>query len=224
MTAPVIATDDRAIVLDLSKGAELFGTPVAGLDVTELGRLIDRAMDEAATGFAFGRWAEPRELYTSDNFACEGSAETRTIHLGVDVFCKPGTPVCTPLGGQVVHLANNAAELDYGPVVIVRHGDAASEHFFTLYGHLSLDTLERLEIGQTVAAGDEIARVGEPPGNGNWPPHLHFQVIEDLLDRGAEFPGVAAASDQDYWLNLSPSPARYFPQADAAALEYVPCN
>ena len=62
MTAAVIETDGRAIVLDLSTGATLFDQPVAGLDVGTLSALIDRKMAEADTRYAFGRWAEPREL------------------------------------------------------------------------------------------------------------------------------------------------------------------
>jgi 4-aminobutyrate aminotransferase-like enzyme len=42
--------------------------------------------------------------------------------------------------------------------------------------------------------------------NGGWPPHLHLQIILDLLDRGAQFPGVARASERAVWMSLSPDP------------------
>ena len=218
MRAAIIETDGKSIVLDLSTGATLCGRPIAGLGVDELGALIDRAMSEAGTAFAFGRWAEPRELYDNDNFAAEGSEETRTIHMGIDVFCASGTPVHTPLEGVIEYVANNERELDYGPMLIVRH--RAEEDIRTLYGHLSLDTLDHVREGQAVAAGEKIANVGEPPSNGNWPPHLHFQVINDLVGLGTDFPGVALRSEQHYWLGLSPSPACYFPECDPSALEY----
>ena len=73
--------------------------------------------------------------------------------------------------------------------------------------------------GQLVRAGQAIATVGAPPGNGNWPPHLHFQLILDLLGLGQNFPGVARASEQSYWLGLSPSPARFFPDMPAGELD-----
>ena len=222
MTATVIETDGRAIVLDLSTGATLYGQPIAGLGATGLGALIKRSMADADTAFAFGRWAEPRELYSNDNFAGD-TDETRTIHMGIDLFCRAGTPVCTPLDGVVEHVANNEGELDYGPLLILRHDDADRE-FFTLYGHLSLDTLDRMRAGQKVAAGERIAAVGAPPTNGNWPPHLHFQLINDLLDMGTDFPGVALKSQQDYWLGLSPSPAAFFPECKPESLEYPACN
>ena len=42
--------------------------------------------------------------------------------------------------------------------------------------------------------------------NGGWPPHLHFQIILDLLDLDADFPGVAFASQRAVWTSLSPDP------------------
>ncbi|MGI9204914.1 MAG: peptidoglycan DD-metalloendopeptidase family protein [Woeseiaceae bacterium] len=219
MRRSIINTDERAIVLDLSSGATLCGEQVAGRDVAELSELIDRTMVAAGTEFAFGRYAEPRELYSNENFSTTESAETRTIHMGIDLFCAGATPVFAPLDATVEHVANNKAELDYGPLIILRHDESAG-NFFSLYGHLGMDVFDRLECGQTVAAGQQIATVGHPPTNGNWPPHLHFQLITDLLDHGVNFPGVALKSQQAYWLGLSPSPAGFFPEIDSHLLEY----
>jgi murein DD-endopeptidase MepM/ murein hydrolase activator NlpD len=177
-------------------------------------------MCESGTEFAFGRYAEPRELYTNENFATGDSAESRTIHMGIDLFCAAGTPVFSPLDGIVEFVANNDRELDYGPLVILGHREDSVGDFFTLYGHLGLETLERVAVGQAVSAGEQIASVGSPPSNGNWPPHLHFQLINDLLDLGIDFPGVALQSQKDYWLALSPSPAKFFPEFAAESLEY----
>lgn len=218
--AKIVDTDDNAIVLDLSTGSELQGRQIAALDVAELGAIIDDSMRQAQTGFAFGRYGEPRELYSNDNFVHAETGEPRTIHLGIDLFCVPDTPVFTPLDGTIEIVANNDSELNYGPLVVVRHSVADVGEFFTLYGHLSLATLERVRTGQKVSAGEQIASVGVPPTNGNWPPHLHIQVINDLLGLGRDFPGVACESDQDYWFNMSPSPAILFPECDAELLEY----
>jgi hypothetical protein len=218
--ATIINTDGKAIVLDLSTGSSLRGEAIANLDVARLGELIDATMADAGTGFAFGRYAEPRELYNNEHFAGDDAGESRTVHMGIDLFCVAGTPVFAPLAGKVELLANNARELDYGPLLVLAHEDDQGGAFFTLYGHLGPEVLNTLESGQSVIAGEQIATVGAPPGNGNWPPHLHFQVIHDLADRGADFPGVARPSEQDYWLGLSPSPAAFFPECDADILEY----
>jgi 4-aminobutyrate aminotransferase-like enzyme len=57
-----------------------------------------------------------------------------------------------------------------------------------------------------VGRGQRIGRIGSPPGNGDWPPHLHFQVVTDLLGRRGDFPGVAPASRRNVWLSLCPDP------------------
>lgn len=217
---PVIATDGRATVLDLSVGSLLRGQEISNLGVVEFSELIDEAMREVDTAFAFGRYAEPRELYSNADFANNETGESRTIHMGLDLFCTAGTPVHAPLDGTVELLKNNARELDYGPMIVLRHATDTGQTFYTLYGHLSLDTLGAIEQGQEVRAGEQIATVGSPPHNGNWPPHLHLQLVLDLMSLDADFPGVAYKSKQDYWLTLSPSPAALFPQYDAKSLEY----
>lgn len=220
MTAAIIQTDGRSIVLDLSQGATLFGQQISECSVGNLSGLINRAMTEAGTGFSFGRYAEPRGLYSSDQFGND-TGERRTIHMGVDVFCVAGTPIYSPLAAIVEHVANNDNELDYGPMIVLRHQDESGADYFSLYGHLDLEVLRQLRPRQTISAGEKIATVGSPPINGNWPPHLHFQQINDLLNLGVDFPGVATPSEREYWLSLSPSPAAYFPEVDAAQLEYA---
>jgi hypothetical protein len=81
--------------------------------------------------------------------------------------------------------------------------------FYTLYGHLSKDSLAGLYIGKPIARGAPFARIGSYEVNGGWPPHLHFQLITDLLDREGEFPGVALPNQRDIWLSLSPDPNLY---------------
>jgi murein DD-endopeptidase MepM/ murein hydrolase activator NlpD len=224
MESPVIATDGKATVLDLSVGSRLRGKDLKTLGVAEFSELIDEVMREADTAFAFGRYAEPRELYSNDDFASDETGESRTIHMGLDLFCVADTPVHAPLDGTVELLVNNDRELDYGPMIVLRHATDTGQIFYTLYGHLSLNTLDSIAQDQEVRAGEQIATVGVPPHNGNWPPHLHMQLVLELMSLAADFPGVAYASKQDYWLTLSPSPAVFFPQYDAKLLEYPSCN
>jgi 4-aminobutyrate aminotransferase-like enzyme len=68
--------------------------------------------------------------------------------------------------------------------------------------------------------------VGEEIENGGWAPHLHFQVILDLLELNADFPGVAYASQRAVWTSLSPDanlllgiPADRFPSRGPALAE-----
>ncbi|MDB4910732.1 MAG: aminotransferase class-III, partial [Gemmatimonadetes bacterium] len=133
-------------------------------------------------------------------------AEHRTIHIGLDLFAAVGTPVFAPLDGTVHAFADNRQPLDYGPVIVLRHETDDGTEFFTLYGHLSRKSLDGLEIGRTVKAGDRIATLGPAAVNGGWTPHLHLQIITDILDLGTDFPGVARPSQRAVWRALCPDP------------------
>lgn len=220
-SARVLEADLRTAplrVFDLSVGSTLLGANPANAEVHTLTRALFQNMQAAHVAIGVGRYDEARLLYTSPLFGARGSPteERRTIHLGIDLFVEPGTPVCAPLDGTVHLQAENTAPLDYGPLVILRHSfrddqtpeaeQPGGEEFFTLYGHLTRNTLHALKPGQTIKKGEAFARVGTTDENGGWPPHLHFQIILDLLDRGPEFPGVARASERSVWTSLSPDP------------------
>lgn len=193
--------------LDLSVGSLLLGANPAGLGAARMGELIFGQMREAGAAVGVGGYNEPRLIYAADAFG-QGhpTEERRTIHLGVDLWAAPDTPIYAPLPGIVHTVANNDARLDYGPLVILEHRTDDGTAFYTLYGHCSLATLSVVAEGQAVAEGDLIGYIGAPPTNGDWPPHLHFQIILDLLDLGRDFPGVALASQRPVWLSLSPDP------------------
>jgi 4-aminobutyrate aminotransferase-like enzyme/Ser/Thr protein kinase RdoA (MazF antagonist) len=78
--------------------------------------------------------------------------------------------------------------------------------FWTLYGHLSPEVLDRLQPGRQVVAGQAFASIGDVPDNGGWAPHLHFQIITDTLGLTGDFPGVARPSQRALWKALSPDP------------------
>jgi 4-aminobutyrate aminotransferase-like enzyme/Ser/Thr protein kinase RdoA (MazF antagonist) len=216
--APVADVDldaDNVVFYDLSIGSPL----VEGDPACNRADLFTRRLDDvlAAVGspVGIGRYNEPRLIYTAPFFrATDGPlGERRTIHLGIDIFRPAGVPIYAPIAGTVHAFANNAAHQDYGPVILLRHetdghgaGHGASDAFFTLYGHLSAESLDGLTVGQSIAAGEQIATLGAAEVNGGWPPHLHFQIITDLLDLGTDFPGVGPASQRAIWTALSPDP------------------
>lgn len=163
-----------------------------------------------AAQIGIGRYNEPRRIYTADSFRISGNDrdEWRTIHLGIDLFMLPGTAVHAPLPGKIHSFANNNARLDYGSVIVLLHDAPPDLTFYTLYGHLSEASLENLTIGQQIAKGEKFAEIGNFPTNGDWPPHLHLQILCELLepDAATDFPGVAAPSQREIWLSLCPDP------------------
>ncbi|RYF84540.1 MAG: peptidase M23, partial [Chitinophagaceae bacterium] len=55
-----------------------------------------------------------------------------------------------------------------------------------------------------VKKGDVIAEFGIPFENGQWPPHLHFQIIKDMQGKRGDYPGVCAYSERETYLNNCP--------------------
>ncbi len=197
-----------SLIFDLSIGSPEVANLAEMADVEGFTRRLFGQMDAANVRVGIGRYNEARLIYTTDLFKTPGNdgPEWRTVHLGLDVFMQAGSPVFAPLDGVVHSFRNNTALLDYGPTIILQHTIGEQLTFYTLYGHLSEDSLDGLYEGKPVAQGTQIAKIGNYPINGNWPPHLHFQLITDLLGRTGEFPGVARPSQRDIWLSLCPDP------------------
>ncbi len=208
--ASVIDADLRSepcLVFDLSVGSLLLGADPAGFETAAMTATLFGEMKRAGVRAGVGRYDEARALYATPAFGSgRETDEHRTVHLGIDLFVEAGAPVFAPLDGMVYCVANNDARLDYGPMIILRHTVGNGLVFFTLYGHLSEDSLKLVPAGQSVKRGERIGSIGAPPINGDWTPHLHFQIITDLLKLDRDFPGVALASQREVWKSLSPDP------------------
>ncbi len=197
------------VALDLSIGSPLAdGDPRYTCSEPRITGRIRAILESTGAKMAIGRYDEARYLNVAPAFATGlGLAdEYRTIHLGIDLFADAGTPVYAPLAGQVHVAVDNAARMDYGPVIILEHRTGEGQPFYTLYGHLSRESLGRVQVGQSIAQGECVATLGTPDVNGGWTPHLHFQIITDLLDLGRDFPGSGRASQRAIWLSFSPDP------------------
>ena len=170
------------------------------------------------TGFAYkknsdkiylGKYLEPRLIYTSANFFenIDKNSNRRTIHLGVDVFCKKNTKVFCPYHGKVVLVDNCQERLDYGGFIVLRHFTNNGSCFFSLFGHLDPKSIN-LEIGQKVKIGQRIGKIGNNKVNGGWEPHLHIQLSLGL-GHGENWPGVCNPSEVKFWEKYCPNPAPF---------------
>ncbi|NQV71798.1 aminotransferase class III-fold pyridoxal phosphate-dependent enzyme [bacterium] len=153
-----------------------------------------------------GRWNEPRLAYAGPQYETT-SGERRTIHVGVDLFRPAGAAVYAPLHGTVHSSCAHHELFDYGGCIVLEHRPKNGPVFWTLYGHLSYNSAVSAKKGTAVVAGEPFAELGSYEENGGWVPHLHFQIVTDLLGLEATFPGVAAAGVRRVWHSLSPSPA-----------------
>jgi 4-aminobutyrate aminotransferase-like enzyme/Ser/Thr protein kinase RdoA (MazF antagonist) len=206
--APVmhIPVGPETAVLDHSVGSpDLTGRDTE--DTAHFARRVFDQIEREGARVGLGRYLEPRGFYLTEAFAGRpsGQPERRTIHLGIDVYDRAGSPVRAPLDATVRWVQDNAGRLDYGPTVTLEH-ETPHGPFWTLYGHLERASVADLEEGSRIAAGTTFARVGPYPENGDWPPHLHLQVITDSLGYEGDFPGVAAPRETEVWSSFCPDP------------------
>jgi len=168
---------------------------------------LQNRMAQEGARFAIGLYGENRDVYKGDQFSTPASPEWRSQHLGTDIFVAAGTPLFAPLDGRVLSAVDNAIAFDYGPTVILEHqAGEGGPLFWTLYGHLSRETLAMVKEGQTIKAGQQIGSIGDSSVNGGWAPHLHFQIIADRLGKTGEFHGVGQPSLWPLWSRISPDP------------------
>ncbi len=211
--APLTGHDLRrtpVLGLDLSAGSPIVSSDPGENAAEPLGRRVFGAMRDAGVQIAAGGYDETRVLYAADAYASGlVTDERRTVHIGIDLTLDPGSPLFAPLDGIVHGFMDAAERLDYGPLIVFRH-DVADDRgpltFYTLYGHLDRRALDGLLVGKRIAAGEEFGSIGAPPANGDWWPHLHFQIITDMLDVPCNFNGVAPASERTAWLSVCPDP------------------
>jgi murein DD-endopeptidase MepM/ murein hydrolase activator NlpD len=203
-------------------------------DTERFAAYINRTLQKHQARYGFGGYAEHRTLYarskhfdpsqpaagsgaarpTSAPAPSQGSetsrtasagAEPRRLHLGIDIWGPAGTRVMSPLDGIVHSFAFNNNDSDYGATIIISH-NLEGFGFHILYGHLSLNSIKNLQEGKNIKKGEVIAEFGMRFENGNWPPHLHFQLIEDMQDWKGDYPGVCRYSERQQWLNNCPNP------------------
>jgi murein DD-endopeptidase MepM/ murein hydrolase activator NlpD len=156
-------------------------------------------------------YLEQRAFYNTPAFErkVNGTTEYRNIHLGTDFWIPAGIPVHAPFDGKVVISHDNDYHKDYGPTLVLEH-NTSSGTFYTLYGHLSRSSLELSTLNREVRQGEQIGFIGDENENGHWVPHLHFQLIMDLLGNTENFNGVAYPSELEKWTALCPNPDLIF--------------
>lgn len=194
--------DGEPFVFDFTKENKVL-SKIDLHDTRTLSRYIHETLGRSGRRLGIGKYGEDRTIYRSSLYT--GKGEARSIHLAIDLFVPAGTPILVPLNGVIHSFQDNNNFLDYGPTIILEH-TLEGVSFYTLYGHLSRSSLRRISVGQNVKAGDKIAVVGRSNVNGNWPPHLHFQISMDLLGYRGDFPGVARPSEKEYYFRICPDP------------------
>ncbi len=203
MFRPELSVENTKAMSLSDPESEFDGASPASMNLASIDeRIFDQIKSEGAIA-GVGGYLERRSIYQNTELF-QGDAE-RCIHIGVDVFMPAGTPIFAPLDGEVQSFANRQVTGDYGPVIILCHR-LAGEVFHSLYGHLSVNSLDGLVDGRSFAQGEQIAEIGDRSVNGNWTPHLHFQLIKDMQNQQGDYPGVVCVGDLDFYRDNCPDP------------------
>lgn len=181
--------------------------PAVDISNTEtFNRYVFGLLEKAEKRFGCGGYFEHRVIYSRSAVFATQESDFRDIHMGVDIWADAGTTVFAPLDGVVHSFHDNAGFGNYGPTIILQH-DVKGTVFFSLYGHLAKNDLENLKTGQAIFKGEKFCHIGPYPENGDWPPHLHFQLMWDLMGNHGDFPGVCSHRDIDKYRTICPDPA-----------------
>ncbi|MBB6110419.1 Peptidase family M23 [Mucilaginibacter lappiensis] len=194
------AGTDRLFPLDFTAAnIELNMTIIA--DTQQFSDWVSEKLKVNNCRYGIGGYMEHRTIYAvSPHF--DTDAEPRRLHLGVDIWGDAGTLVYSPFDGTVHSFQDNNNLGDYGPAIILKHNlDGLT--LYSLYGHLSRKSLIGLTIGMPINKNQQIATLGNNQENGQWPPHLHFQLMYDMEGKHGDYPGVCKYSEKEqYGLNI----------------------
>lgn len=213
---PVVPFDpatEKILSIDLTKNSTSLTEEVYS-DTKRFSAYLERKRKQDGAKFLIGGYNELREMYERSRLFDSGVQneirknkvpEPRRLHLGIDIWGEEGTAVYAPLGGMVHSFAFNNNYGDYGATLILLH-QLDSSTFYTLYGHLSLQDIEKVSEFQYIIRGQVIGHFGPSAENGNWPPHLHFQVIKDVRLNKGDYPGVCTVKERKKYLANCPDP------------------
>lgn len=108
----------------------------------------------------------------SDSFGYQRTASQvasgkSSVHEGIDVMAARGTPIVSPVGGQIV----GAGYSTKGGYWAKMRGDDGIDYYFA-----HMDKQARVSSGQRVGQGFWVGTVGNSGNASNTSPHLHFTM------------------------------------------------
>ncbi len=196
---------DRLLKLELTSANKELSIDI--LDNTDrFCAWVNQKLADNNCRYGIGGYMELRTIYDNRTQFDTTGEERRNLHLGVDIWGDAGTPVYAPLAGTIHSFQDNDNFGDYGPTIILTH-NLGGLTLYSLYGHLSRTNLVGLTVGQQIESGQQIANLGEVHENGNWAPHLHFQLMLDMEGKAGDYFGACRKSEKDKYLQNIPDPS-----------------
>jgi len=173
---------------------------------------LKHLQDKYPNSLIAGGYLETRPVYWTDSMKKEGNNgyEYRTVHLGIDFWVGEGTPVHSLFRGKVFSIYDNIRGKNCVPTLILEHTYNNSDKFYSIYSHLSRNSLKAHKQGDEVKKGDLIVYVGDSDENGKCSPHLHFQITLDMAGHKSDFPNAAYPDECSVWRSICPDPNLLF--------------
>lgn len=200
-----------------------FGVSYRVIDLSTIDHFTDSLGESAPhTPYTIGRFNEIRtQLYSQPLF--ESEAGRRCVHMGIDLGAPAGAEVFSFDRGELYAQGPLSSNGDYGHTIVIEYtwrgetplpcGEAPllrGERYWALYGHLSADSTQHLEVGQAIERGQLIGWLGDQHENGGWPPHLHFQLSRVAPrangHRSHDMPGAVTIGARSEALSVYPDP------------------
>jgi murein DD-endopeptidase MepM/ murein hydrolase activator NlpD len=107
--------------------------------------------------------------------------------------------------GVIHSFSDNTNFGDYGPTLVVKHC-IKNVVFYSLYGHLSRLSIKSLIKNTQITQGQVVGFTGSSKVNGDYAPHLHFQIIKDIQHYLGDYPGVTSELDLPFYIENCPDP------------------
>ncbi len=198
---PFDPENDKLLLLDFTTANTDLNDGILN-NTEKFSTYINTKLQISNAKYGIGGYDEHRTVYSRSK-VFDTADEPRRLHLGVDIWGEAETPVFAALDGVIHSFAFNDNYGDYGATIILQH-QLDDFVFHTLYGHLSLKDLDSLYKGKPFDKGEIIANFGVPKENGEWPPHLHYQLIIDMEGKKGDYPGVCKLGERDKYLTNCP--------------------
>ncbi|MDA0315497.1 MAG: peptidoglycan DD-metalloendopeptidase family protein, partial [Bacteroidetes bacterium] len=149
---------ENALPLDFTEANTSLQT-VDLSDTVAFDAFVFKQLESAGKPYGYGGYFEKRDIYRRSEVFATAQEDFRNIHLGIDIWTAAGSPIFAPIDGKVHSFQDNVGFGNYGPTIILEH-QVEGKIFYSLYGHLRHENLQRLELGQVLRAGEEFCQVG----------------------------------------------------------------